>query len=127
MPGMISFESKGSFRNTENWLNRMKSGEIFNTLSRYGALGVQALRDATPTDTSETANSWYYAIENKVGQYAIVFRNRHVEDNVPIAILIQYGHGTRTGGYVQGRDFINPAIRPVFDKILADVWKAVTK
>lgn len=124
---MITFESKGSFRNTENFLNRMKDGQIFSALNKYGQEGVNALRDATPIDTSETANSWYYEVIRKSGQYSIVFRNRHIEDGVPIAVIIQYGHGTRTGGYVQGRDYINPVIRPLFDRIADDIWKAVTK
>jgi hypothetical protein len=98
----------------------MKDGEIYSALSSYGDRGVQALADATPTDTTETAHSWYYEVAKKNGQYMLVFHNRHVEDNVPIAILIQYGHATRTGGYVQGRDFINPAIRPIFDQIAAE-------
>lgn len=124
---MISFEVSGSFRNTENFLNRMKSGEIFALLEKYGQRGVIALQNATPIDTSETASSWYYEIVRKHGQYSLIFRNRHMADNVPVAILIQYGHGTATGGYVEGRDFINPAMRPIFDQILNDVWKAVIK
>jgi hypothetical protein len=124
---VITIESKGSFKNTEAFLNRMKTGEVYSVLNNYGQRGVQALRDATPIDTTETANSWYYEIVRKNGQYSIIFKNSHMAGNIPVAILIQYGHGTRTGGYVEGRDFINPAIRPIFDQIAADVWRAVTK
>lgn len=124
---MLQFESKGSFRNTESFLNRAKNGQIFAMLDRYGQEGVDALANATPIDTSETQHSWYYEVQSARGQYSIVFRNSHMVEGVSIAMIIQYGHGTGTGGYVQGRDYINPAIRPIFDRILADVWKAVTR
>lgn len=124
---MISFQSKGSFKKTEDFLERMSKQEIFSTLDRYAREGVQALANATPTDSGETANSWSYEITKQKGRYAITFYNSHVVAGRPIAILIQYGHATGTGGYVEGRDYINPVILPLFDKIANDVWKAVTK
>jgi hypothetical protein len=124
---MIGFTTSGSFKNTEEFLNRMNSGDIFSSLDKYGQRGVDALSNATPEDTGETANSWRYKVTHKNGEHAIHFYNTHVEDGKPIAILIQYGHGTGTGGFVQGRDFINPAVRPIFDQILDEVWKQVIK
>lgn len=124
---MISLKVSGSFQNTEKFLSRMKQRDQFRALEKYGSVGVAALANATPKDSSETANSWTYEIANRPGYFAIHWRNTHVEDGIPIAVLIQYGHGTRTGGYVQGRDYINPAIRPIFDQIVADMWKEVTK
>lgn len=124
---MIDIEQTGSFRNTENFLNRAKDGQIFQALYRAGEKGVLALEDATPIDTSETRHSWYFEVTRKYGQYSVVFHNRHMADGVPVAILIQYGHATRNGGFVQGRDFINPAITPIFDMLANDIWKEVTK
>lgn len=105
----------------------MKRREQFSSLERFGSIGVDALSSATPKESSLTANSWTYEIIDKRGYYAIVWKNTHIEDGVPIAIILQYGHGTRTGGFVQGRDYINPAIRPVFDQITTEMWKVVTK
>ncbi len=92
-------------------------------------MGVAALSNATPKESAETANSWYYEIQQRPGYFAIHWLNSNVEDpgRIPVAILIQYGHGTRHGGYVQGIDYINPAMRPIFDQMAADVWKEVTK
>lgn len=104
----------------------MQSDAIFAQLSAYGAQGVALLSSATPTDKGETANSWYFIVTRGDGGYSLVFSNSHVDDGANVAILLQYGHGTRNGGYVQGRDFINPAIQPLFDKIVADAWKVVT-
>ena len=97
--------------------------------AKYGATGISALSRATPKESSETAISWYYEIIDKPGYFAIHWYNSNVvhPGNIPIAVLIQYGHGTRRGGYVQGRDYINPAMRPIFDQILADMWREVTK
>jgi hypothetical protein len=103
----------------------MSKGDIFATLGTFGEQGVVALANATPIDSGRTADSWYFRTEKTRGGYSISWHNDNVNDGQPIAILIQYGHGTGTGGYVQGRDYINPAIRPVFDKIAEDVWKAV--
>lgn len=123
---MITIESSGSFENTEAFLKRMSKRDIFESLERYAEEGVRALADNTPEESGETARSWAYTIEHKRGSYAIFFRNTHIVDGVPIAIIIQYGHGTGTGGYVQGRDYINPVVRPLFDRIANDVWKVVT-
>lgn len=123
---MITFSSKGSFKNTDAFLQRMSKGDIFNSLGQYGQRGVDALSNATPRESGETASSWYFKVSKKRGSYSISWYNRHIENGRPIAILIQYGHGTGTGGYVQGRDYINPAIQPIFDKIANDIWKVVT-
>lgn len=124
---MISFESKGSFKNTEAYLARAKRSEAFNVLNQYGAEGVRLLSAATPIDSGKTATSWTYEIEKSRGRYAIIWSNTNVVNGTPIAILIQYGHGTGTGGWVEGRDYINPTLRPLFDKIADAVWKEVTQ
>lgn len=123
---MISVESQGDFSNTESWLKRMTTGEIFNTLDRWGEVGRQALIAATPKDSGVTASSWNYEIKRDSKSYSIIWGNTKVVDGTPVVILLQYGHGTGTGGYVQGRDFINPALKPIFEKIANEVWKAVT-
>lgn len=124
---MIRITTKGSFRNTEQFLNRMKRGTHFKGLDRFGPIGVAALSQATPKDSSETANSWTYDVIERRGYYSIVWSNTHVDDGVPIAVILQYGHGTGTGGYVEGRDYINPAMRPIFDQMVEDMWKEVTR
>lgn len=124
---MIKVRQKGSFKNMEKFLQRMLRQEQVKALARFGPMGVAALSSATPKESSATANAWYYEIVKKPGYYAIVWRNSHIEDGVPIAIVLQYGHGTRTGGHVEGRNYINPAIQPVMDKLVADMWKVVTK
>lgn len=124
---MIKITTKGSFKNTEKFLQRMKQKEHLRSLERFGPMGVAALQAATPIDSSETARSWTYSVVKEKGFYSIVWRNTHTDGGAPVAILLQHGHGTKTGGYVQGRDYINPAIRPVFDQIAADMWKVVTK
>lgn len=112
---------------TTTYLQKMKRQEnIFSTLERYAQQGVAALAAATPVDHSVTANAWDYEIVKRPGYYSIRWHNTHVEDGRPIAILLQYGHSTRTGGYVQGRDYIMPAIRPIFDQIDAEVRKVVS-
>lgn len=123
---MISFTQKGSFKNIERYLNKVKDARVFSILNKYGAEGVTALSNATPVETSETANSWSYTIVKRKGYYSIRWHNSNVEDGIPIAVLLQYGHGTGTGGYVQGRDYINPAIRPIFDRMIADFVREVT-
>lgn len=123
---MFSFESSGSFKNLESFLKNASKDEMFNTLERYAKEGVAALANATPIDSGVTAASWNYEIRKSRGSYSIVWTNSHVVDGRPIVIMLQYGHGTGTGGYVQGRDFINPVMRPIFDKIADNVWKAVT-
>lgn len=124
---MIKFTTKGSFKNTERFLHRMERREHLTQLAKFGPMGVAALQSATPVDSYETARSWTYSIVQEKGFYSIVWRNTHMEDGTSIAILLQYGHGTKTGGQVQGRDYINPAIRPIFEQMLADMRKVVTK
>lgn len=124
---MIKFVHRGSFKNTEAFLERNKKMDIYNTLRKYGEAGVEALREYTPKDTGETANAWSYEIVETSKGYRIYFRNSHVNKGVPIAIILQYGHGTGTGGYVEGRDYINPALQPVFTSLADEAWEEVTK
>lgn len=124
---MITFRHKGDFAKTTRFLEKVKKGVRISDLDKFGREGVAALASATPVSTGLTANSWYYKIENKNGRIAIVFSNSNIQNGVPIAIILQYGHGTRNGGYVQGRDYINPAIQPIFDKITEEAWREVTK
>lgn len=126
---MISIQTSGSFSNVESFLKRAKNQDLFRGLERYGRTGVAALAAATPVESSDTANSWYYETISKPGYFTLQWLNSNVEDpgRIPVAILIQYGHGTGTGGFVQGRDFINPAMHPIFDQIAADMWKEVTR
>jgi hypothetical protein len=123
---MITFESKGELKRTEQFLQKMNKGDLFAALEQYGRAGVAALASATPHDSGLTAASWNYEISRSRGSYRITWTNTNTVDGLPIAIMLQYGHGTGTGGWVQGRDYINPAIRPIFDKIAESVWKAVT-
>lgn len=123
---MITFESTGSFEKTEKALTKMSKGEIFRSLDAAAKAGVAALSSATPVESGQTAASWSSSVKRGRGYYEITWSNGHVVNGVPVAILLQYGHGTGTGGYVAGRDFINPAMKPIFDKIANDVWKAVT-
>lgn len=122
----VKFEVSGGFTKTERFLNRMKRREYLNVLDEFGRDGVQALRNATPVDSGATAEAWDYEIKRTRDYTEIVWTNSNINDGVPIAVILQYGHGTGTGGYVQGRDYINPAIRPVFDKIAEKAWKVVT-
>jgi hypothetical protein len=124
---MITITEKGDFSNVERYLSRLSRAEQFATLSKYGSLGVNALSNATPTDSGRTSESWSYTIEQRPGYYSIRWHNSNVRDGIPIAVLIQYGHGTGTGGYVQGRDYIMPAIRPIFDQILAEAMREVSR
>lgn len=123
---MITIQTTGSFDGTEKYLKKAASGDIFAALDRFGAAGVVALSRATPKDSGETASSWSYEIKKGPNAYTIAWKNSHVNNGVPIAIILQYGHGTGTGGYVHGRDYINPAMRPIFDQMAAEAWKAVT-
>lgn len=123
----ITVEASGSFDNTVRLLRRLgRTDEFRAVLDRYGQRGVDALAAATPIGTGETANSWYYELRRSRGSLQIIWKNRHVVNGANIALLIQYGHGTGTGGYVQGRDYINPAMRPIFDAMLADIRRVVT-
>ena len=124
---MITFRQKGDFSKLTRFLERAKEAVHLGDLDKYGRAGVAALASATPVDSCETASSWYYEITNKNGSAVISFRNSNVQNGVPIAIILQYGHGTGTGGWVQGRDYINPAIQPIFDQIANNAWKEVTK
>ena len=122
----VKFEVSGGFTKTERFLNRMKRREYLTVLDEFGRDGVQALRNATPVDSGATAEAWDYEIKRTRNYTEIVWTNSNINDGVPIAVILQYGHGTGTGGYVQGRDYINSAIRPVFDKIAEKAWKVVT-
>lgn len=122
---MITFTSKGDFSKTFKFLNKMKTFRIENALTKYAEQGVAALQAATPVDSGMTANSWSYSIEAGRESATIYWSNSNVNKGVNIAVILQYGHGTGTGGYVQGRDYINPAMRPVFDKIAEEAWREV--
>ena len=124
---MITFRQKGDFSKLNNYLERVKNAVNLGELDKYGQQRVAALSSATPIDSGLTAESWYYEIENKKGSATITFYNSNVQNGVPIAIVLQYGHGTRNGGWVQGRDYINPAIQPIFDEIVNEAWREVTK
>lgn len=123
---MISFRQQGDFSKLTRYLERVKTAAKISSLDKYGREGVAALASATPADSGLTADSWEYEIKHTNGSAVISFRNTNVHNGVPIAIILQYGHGTGTRGWVQGRDYINPAIQPIFDKILEDAWKEVT-
>lgn len=123
---MLSRSSSGSFNNTYRFLESAARLNIDEILRRNAQLGVEALSKATPTETGLAAQSWSYEITKSGGTYSIAWINGDVENGFPVVIMLQYGHGTGTGGYVQGRDFINPAIAPIFDKIADEIWKAVT-
>lgn len=124
---MITFKQKGDFENLTKYLIKSKLFLRNVDLDRYGRQGVEALRSATPVDTGLTANSWYYEIVKTNNRATIAFYNSNVQRGIPIAIILQYGHGTGTGGWVEGRDYINPAIRPIFDAIAESAWKEVIK
>lgn len=124
---MIVFRQKGDFSKLNRYLERARNAIHVGNLDKYGREGVAALSSATPVDSGLTASSWYYEINHTKNGASISFNNSNIQNGVPIAIIIQYGHGTGTGGWVQGRDYINPAVRPVFDKIAENVWKEVTK
>ena len=123
---MISFRQKGDFSKLTRFLEKAKEAVKLGDLDKYGREGVAALASATPVETGLTANSWYYKIENRNGSVTINFYNSNIQNGVPIAVILQYGHGTRNGGWVQGRDYINPAIQPIFDEIVKSAWKEVT-
>lgn len=124
---MISFRQRGDFSKLSRYLERAKNAVKLGDLDKYGRAGVAALASATPVDSGETANSWYYEIVRTANSVAIEFHNSNIQNGVPIAVILQYGHGTGTGGWVQGRDYINPAIQPIFDNIANDAWREVTR
>ena len=123
---MIEVKTTGSFDNTTRFLNKMKRFDFDKILDSYGRLGVEELQKATPKRTGTTADSWEYSIERDKGKVSIVWSNTNVQNGVNIAVIIQYGHGTRTGGYVEGIDYINPALRSTFDRMSKEMWRAVT-
>lgn len=124
---MIKFRQRGDFSKLTRYFERVKEIVKLGDLDKYGREGVAALESATPVDTGLTASSWRYEIDHGKDSVSISFYNDNIQNGVPIAIILQYGHGTRNGGWVQGRDYINPVIRPLFDKIADEAWKEVTK
>lgn len=123
---MITFKHEGNFNKTDKFLRRVSLSNYLSIFDKYGKEGVSVLSEATPKDSGETANSWDYKVRRSQKGVSITWTNSNVADGVPIAIILQYGHGTRNGGYVQGRDYINPVLRPVFDRITNDIWREVT-
>ena len=125
---VISFRQKGDFKKLDNYLKDVgHAAKLKSVFDKYGRAGVQALSSATPIETGLAASSWYYEIEQTSTSATITFLNSDVENGFPVAIMLQYGHGTGTGGWVEGRDYINPAIQPIFDKLAEDMWKEVTR
>lgn len=124
---MIGIKQKGDFSKVTHYFEKVKKASRFDDLEKYGKKGVDALAKATPVLTGKTANSWYYEITKENGITKISFCNSNIQNGVPIAIILQYGHGTNHGGWVQGRDYINPAIQPLFDEMAKDAWREVTK
>ena len=124
---MITFTQEGDFSKLTSYLENLKGLFGRSNLDRYGKRGVDALSAATPYDSGNTASSWYYKINRSGNSISLEFCNSNVNQGVPIAIILQYGHGTGTGGWIQGRDYINPAIQPIFDEILNDMWKEVCR
>lgn len=122
---MIQLRGHGNFKHLDNFFERAKEGLYISTLDEYGRKGVEALQAATPIDTGMTANSWYYTIERTRNSVSLSFYNSNVHNGVPIAIILQYGHATRNGGWVEGIDYINPAIRPIFEEMANNMWKEV--
>lgn len=122
----ISFKQKGDFSKLTDYLNKVKESARTKILDEYGKMGVEALSAATPYDTGLTSQSWYYEIQNGNTESSITFCNSNINKGVSIAIILQYGHGTRNGGWVEGRDYINPAIQPIFQAIADKAWKEVT-
>ena len=123
---LIQIKHKGSFKHAEKFLQNGKKRDYLSILGRYGEEGVEALRQATPVESGKTANSWSYSIVQGGSSTTIYWKNSHLHKGVNIAVILQYGHGTGTGGYVEGRDFINPALQPVFDRLAKEAWDAVT-
>ena len=124
---MISFKHKGDFSKLTRYFKAVSKSARVDNLDQYGQQGVRALMSATPVDSGHTAQSWYYTITKENGKSTISFNNSNIQNGVPIAIILQYGHGTQGGGWVEGRDYINPAIQPLFDKIAKDAWEEVTR
>lgn len=123
--GSVKVTSRGDWKKTTDFLRKMARGDMFDHLSDIGRMGVDALSRATPVRTGYTASSWDYEVVHENGSWAIIWSNHHVEDGVNIAVILQYGHATGTGGYVPGIDYINPAMDPVYTKAIEDFWKVV--
>lgn len=125
---MIKFRQKGDFSKVTGYLERIKEGVNIGTLNKYGRKGVAALESATPIDTGLTAHSWYYEIEHEKNLAKLVFKNSNIVDDwFNVAIFLQYGHATGNGGWVEGIDYINPALKPIFEQLAEEAWKEVTK
>lgn len=124
---MISFKSKGSFKKTYDFMNKGLNPNYMDILERYARQGVTALSSATPKGTGLTSDSWGYEIKRTKNKCTITWYNTNVVDGVPLVVLLQYGHGTANGGWVQGHDFINPALKPIFNRIAEDAWKEVIR
>ena len=127
MQKVVMFRQKGNFKRTSDFLKHASSLNLDTILNQYGQEGEEALRAATPKDTGTTANNWSYSIHKGTGSITITWSNSNIVDGVPIAVILQYGHGTRNGGYVQGTDYINPAMKPIFDKIAQQAWEEVKR
>ena len=124
---MVTFRQKGDFKKLNGYLERFKEGVKLGTLDHYGEEGVRALADATPKDTGLTASSWQYRIIRSNGSVSITFENTNIQNGVPVAIILQYGHATRNGGYVEGIDYINPTLRPIFERLAEEAWEEVKR
>ncbi len=124
---MITFTQKGDFKNSRAFMKALKDADFLDALDKYGQQGVEALRRATPKDTGATADAWDYTIKRTSNSVSIQWTNSNAPYGVPVAILIQYGHGTRNGGYVEGIDYINPALKPIFEEISEGAWREVTR
>lgn len=123
---MVTIKQKGNFYKTQTYLAKIQKAIKFRDLDKYGKEGVKALSQNTPVDSGITASSWYYEVKVTDGSAVIEFHNSNIQNGVPIAIILQYGHATKNGGFIQGIDYINPAIQPIFEKIAGDAWKEVT-
>lgn len=123
---MISIRQKGNFEKTEKFLKKSLGRNYMTILEKYALEGVAALSATTPVDTGLTSVSWYYDIIQNEDGYSIVWKNANIQNGLNIAVLLQYGHATRNGGYVQGIDYVNPALKPIFEKLAEDAWMEVT-
>lgn len=124
---MIKIVHRGDFSKVIAWLEKAKDADASGVLEKYGQMGVEALRNATPVDTGFTASSWYFKVVKADDRWTIEFHNDHINKHVNIALILQYGHGTGTGGWVEGRDYINPALQPIFDQMAEDAWREVVR
>jgi hypothetical protein len=123
---LIKFTHRGNFDRTERFLKRAKDNDYISILTKYALQGLHALINSTPKDSGLTSDSWSYDIEIRKSGFSIYWKNKNLVNGIPVVILLQYGHGTRSGSFVEGRDFINPAMRPIFDSLSENLWKEVT-